>query len=735
MSDRSDHAEQQQSSTSTVDLYSLLKLDRDASGDDIHRSYRNLSTTFHPDKLSSQQQQKESVQQIFLEVKKAHDVLIDPVLRLTYDYYGDEGVALLKRLQMEQREHEARREAAAEMEEDENEDVDGEDEEDAYNLYERLEKLLQCQNYLQARQELQEFMVQHDYHQNLSEENQVHLNLSMEFPRVIDLKKTLYSGKQYLQYSQKRIQSIPVASEEEKDYYRQRILRERHLIDYQFNKFKDSQQAEVGFTLSSTQPRNIARTGTGGNPITPKWSMAMGASTSLIYPEVASVMAMVGQNEREERHPVSVFVNSAYQPIPQTQINLTANLSNDDSHQFIVGSAHTFANQTACRYNMTFLTKSPLATPLILNIKTYRHLKNIGMATGAVSIGGNCEMLQWNAKWEAHKDSHKVSAGASVGMLQGNSVEVSYRTRFPKSHWLEEYITIPKMFELSSIWGQVHKVKALITQEFTSLANHPTLGFGMEHDVTLGRWTWIWELQYNDSSFKVPIPVIHLGSVGNANVFYSRKLYYAFYCLLFQSMLADFLQDPEAESVKKKMKRKDDTMPPTISRSVPSTKTKADAEGQLKLMVPIAEEKRFMESQRRNGLVILQATYWYQTLREDGHANEIVTMDATQQLQFWVVNGKLTASSIPKSSWLGFYDLQAVNAEPPSRAWDWRFWRRWKKNRSYINHANLPLPEPRLSIRYTNSGNVYELTVGEKEPFSLPCNEVAECLGNANFIE
>jgi curved DNA-binding protein CbpA len=731
----SERREDMEAGKNGVDLYSLLKLDRDATTDDIHRSYRTLSTTFHPDKLPHSSQ-GETLQQIFLDIKKAHDILIDPVLRLTYDYYGEEGVTLLRRLQMEQREHEARREAAVEMEEEEDDDGDDDDgEEDAYNLYQRLEKLLQNHNYLQARQDLQEFMMQHDYHQNLSEDNQVHLKLSMEFPRVIDLKKILYSGKQYVQYAQTRIQSIPPSDEEERSYYRQRILQEKQLVDYQFSKFKDSQQAEVGFTLSSTQPRHVTRTMTGGSRISPKWSMAMGANTALIYPQVASVMALAGQKEKEEHHPVSVFVNTAFQPIPQSQISLTANLSNDDSHQFIVGSSNTFTNQTACRYTMTFLAKSPLATPLILNFKTYRHLKDIGMATGAVSVGGNAEMLQWNAKWEAHKDNHKVSASASVGMLQGNSLELSYRTKFRKSHWLEEYITIPKKFEVTSIWGQVRKIRAMVTQELSSLANHPTLGFGMEHDMALGRWTWIWELQYNDSTFKVPIPVLHLGSVGDSSAYYSNKLYHAFYCLLFQSMIADFLQDSDEGYSKRTPRADKDGTVPSIDGRKSSIKTKAEADRQLKLMERIAEKKRFLESQRRTGLVILQASYWFQTRAEDGKVSEIVAMDATKQLQFWVSDGQLTTSSIPKASWLGFYNLQTETTETETRKWDWRLWRRWYRNVSQTRPVELPSSEPRLTIRYSNSGNVYELTVGETEPFVLPCNDIAECLGSVNFVE
>jgi hypothetical protein len=726
-----DSSSDSQENAAAVDLYSILKLDRDASEEEIHRSYRTLSTTFHPDKLPPSDSSREEIQQTFLDLKSAHEVLIDPVLRLTYDHYGEEGVTLLKRLQLQQREQDARKEAAEELKEGEEGDEEEEEDEDAYNLYERLEQLLHAHNYGQAKEELRKFMEQHDYHENLSEENQVHLNLSMEFPPVINLKQLLYNGKKYLQYSEKRIRALPMTNENDKQYYQQRIVQERRLVDYQFTKIKDSQRGELGFTLSSTQPRNAGAM-TGGTPIQPKWSMAMGASTQMVYPHVAKIMEMAGQKDENEHHPVSVFVNTAFQPIPQTQISLTANLSNDDSHQFVLGSAHTFANQTACRYNITLLSKSPLPTPLIFNFKTYRHLRNIGMATGGVSVGGDGDMLQWNAKWDAHRDNHKVSVKAGMGMLQGSSIEASYRVKFPRNHWLEELITMPKRLDVTAAWGRLQKVTAMVTQEFNSLATHPTLGFGMEHDISLGRWTWIWEFQYNDSTFRIPIPVLFLGSVSNGRAFYSRRLYHAIYCLMFQSMLADVLQDPDlTHSSSKKPSDEDLGAKKDLS---PNMKTKKEAESQLRLMEPIAEKKHFLESQRKGGLAILYATYWCEIRGDDDTTSEFITMDATIQLRFWVSNGKLVGSSIPKSSWLGFYDLQAETCKHRPR-FGFKLlefvWKEWKK-RQISN--DRPAVEPRLTIRYRNKGKVYELTVGETEAFSLPCNEIAECLGDANIV-
>ena len=65
--------ESNSSSQDEVDLYSLLKVDRSATEEEIHRAYKNLSTTFHPDKLPAitSTEDREKVQGVFLEFKRA----------------------------------------------------------------------------------------------------------------------------------------------------------------------------------------------------------------------------------------------------------------------------------------------------------------------------------------------------------------------------------------------------------------------------------------------------------------------------------------------------------------------------------------------------------------------------------------------------------------------------------------------------------------------------------------
>jgi DnaJ domain len=59
--------------TTTTSFYALLKVDHDATIEDIHRAYKKLSTTFHPDKLprTTSDENKEKIQQVFLEFKLA----------------------------------------------------------------------------------------------------------------------------------------------------------------------------------------------------------------------------------------------------------------------------------------------------------------------------------------------------------------------------------------------------------------------------------------------------------------------------------------------------------------------------------------------------------------------------------------------------------------------------------------------------------------------------------------
>jgi molecular chaperone DnaJ len=70
------------------DYYEVLGVNRDASDEDIKKSYRKLAMKFHPDRNPDNPKAEEQ----FKEAKEAYEVLADAKKRTAYDNYGHAGV-------------------------------------------------------------------------------------------------------------------------------------------------------------------------------------------------------------------------------------------------------------------------------------------------------------------------------------------------------------------------------------------------------------------------------------------------------------------------------------------------------------------------------------------------------------------------------------------------------------------------------------------------------------------
>ncbi|NBR29063.1 MAG: molecular chaperone DnaJ, partial [Betaproteobacteria bacterium] len=70
------------------DYYEVLGVNRDASDDDIKKSYRRLAMKHHPDRNPDNPKAEE----LFKEAKEAYEVLSDANKRAAYDQYGHAGV-------------------------------------------------------------------------------------------------------------------------------------------------------------------------------------------------------------------------------------------------------------------------------------------------------------------------------------------------------------------------------------------------------------------------------------------------------------------------------------------------------------------------------------------------------------------------------------------------------------------------------------------------------------------
>ena len=70
------------------DFYEVLGVNRDASDEDIKKSYRKLAMKHHPDRNPDNPKSEEQ----FKEAKEAYEVLSDPKKRAAFDQYGHAGV-------------------------------------------------------------------------------------------------------------------------------------------------------------------------------------------------------------------------------------------------------------------------------------------------------------------------------------------------------------------------------------------------------------------------------------------------------------------------------------------------------------------------------------------------------------------------------------------------------------------------------------------------------------------
>ncbi|KAK1381332.1 DnaJ-like protein subfamily A member 1 [Heracleum sosnowskyi] len=69
-----------------LDYYSILKVEKTASEEDLKKAYKKRAMKWHPDKNTSNKLEAESK---FKQISEAYDVLSDPQKRQIYDLYGD----------------------------------------------------------------------------------------------------------------------------------------------------------------------------------------------------------------------------------------------------------------------------------------------------------------------------------------------------------------------------------------------------------------------------------------------------------------------------------------------------------------------------------------------------------------------------------------------------------------------------------------------------------------------
>ncbi|KAJ9702429.1 hypothetical protein PVL29_004252 [Vitis rotundifolia] len=72
-----------------VDYYNVLKVEKNATDEDLKKSYRRLAMKWHPDKNPNNKKEAEAK---FKQISEAYEVLSDPQKKAVYDQHGEEGL-------------------------------------------------------------------------------------------------------------------------------------------------------------------------------------------------------------------------------------------------------------------------------------------------------------------------------------------------------------------------------------------------------------------------------------------------------------------------------------------------------------------------------------------------------------------------------------------------------------------------------------------------------------------
>ncbi|KAJ7943543.1 DnaJ subfamily B member like [Quillaja saponaria] len=75
-----------------VDYYKILKVNRNATDEEVKKAYKRLAMKWHPDKSHQHPIKKDEAEAKFKQISEAYDVLSDPQKRQIYDLYGHSGL-------------------------------------------------------------------------------------------------------------------------------------------------------------------------------------------------------------------------------------------------------------------------------------------------------------------------------------------------------------------------------------------------------------------------------------------------------------------------------------------------------------------------------------------------------------------------------------------------------------------------------------------------------------------
>jgi hypothetical protein len=456
------------------------------------------------------------------------------------------------------------------------------------------------------------------------------------------------------------------------------------------------------------------------------------------------------------------MISANYQPVAHTSI--TSDLAIGQKIESSISSSTTLANGTGLSAKVTRqlllqqLNNDNGAGQLAFAFTSHRSLTvfhgRTVHAMFALGVGSDLAMhysilslTTWGIATAGSETDESESPPPRL------TAKIAMGTQFPISCSIDQsyLFNSPQRSGRASVaWSPLQgcKLKAMLSRKLFRKCTHnqsefaADIGFGVEHTGMVG-FTWLIQYQRPEGlTVRIPIFVSSFLSPGYWNKALSVSL---LSFAIDEAIDESWGKSPSAETQASRIDKSISTKMSGKERErywLHSSEAKQAAERQMSLMIAVSREKQYRE-ELANGLVILKATYSL-THSDPSEACLNISLDVTQQLQFWVDKSRLRLPPSSKSYLLGFYNLQSKHAKPylesPSRwkcvlnGWFSRlgFGGRIRQSRCQNDQRECNAAVA-LSVRYKYNDGVYDITIRDEDELELPSRD-ALILGSSKLV-
>ncbi len=773
--------------------YSILNVSNHASIEEIQKSYKLLSRSFHPDKQPVQSREK--AQQYFIQLKSAYDILMDPVFKFILDYFGHEGVTFLKSHAKLYKKVES---LLKQRRDDYFERGEEEKKEDKANMGSAL--LVVDLPSLPTNQQLEQRAIQ-IFSEAIQNYN-FHMSTLKSSKPIISGSVQVNCNTTHSVFLEEGIE--PISLDVDKTKLAFTISQSHRSISQQQQVSPRYKNVKLSCSASSTLKSTTGEGMTSGQ-LSMEYEPVQGTE---VYANVSSDldMSVVLDDDDDEGDDKSLKRRQGQerqrQFQPKLEIGTSRVLTNRTFvHANVSAPIRSYIQSLCHPQRIRFLSNPVLGkeeekveqqqqqNDFTLSLKTHRSLfedkirctwiaglalPTMKLQYGMISISTN-HFQSGVGNENDESDDEDEGGEEEGGDTSSNHSDEQQEQSDPQHNYANDekkkgqsklankwfFKKLPNHTLNINLGMSTTPISVTTEQEFSethsgivsvgfgiegwdlkvistrAISNICKLSLGIKHVSAVG-FSTLFKIQRGSINFTVPVLV----TTCTSSSFILKGMFMSMLMGLFDQTVGDYsngsylyLTDINDQSVNNSATRAKASLEKSKEDFlIESDKLKRERVQQIELMSKTAEAKMKKEQMKDDGLVILSAKYEVQ----NGDS-----IDVTIPLQFWVMNSALHLPPMSKSNMLGFYDVQrglSFEGNRPGarkngvlKSWiTYIFTKRRGEEEGNQKGRQLfdMISVPTLTVRYRCGKDVYEITILDHEELNLPSPDAMKLGGS-----